>query len=170
MLAHAAAAVPGVEIHQCLPVGVTDDIAAGRAPWCGKAGCHAPIIATRGDLVKGGLAARRGRQDGRTASGPASSMKSPAVRRESPAQFDGVMEPADATAPQNSQRRKRRRHDAPLWDANLRANGMRLLDVSCWQCHHEAVVSADPCADDVPVPTFGPRNPGWVQCGQRSPV
>jgi hypothetical protein len=25
---------------------------------------------------------------------------------------------------------------------NMRANGVRSLDVCCWQCHHEAVVSA----------------------------
>ena len=30
---------------------------------------------------------------------------------------------------------------------NMRANGVRSLGVSCWQCHHEAVLSADrwPC-------------------------
>jgi hypothetical protein len=40
---------------------------------------------------------------------------------------------------------------------NMRANGVRSLDVSCWQCHHRAIMSADPWSDDVPVPTFGPR-------------
>jgi hypothetical protein len=35
--------------------------------------------------------------------------------------------------------------------------GVRLLAMSCWQCHHQAVLSADPWSDDVPVPTFGPR-------------
>jgi hypothetical protein len=40
---------------------------------------------------------------------------------------------------------------------NMRANGMRSLDVSCWQCHHRAILSADPWPDDVPVPAFGPR-------------
>jgi hypothetical protein len=47
--------------------GGTDDIAAGHvigAPWYGEAASrHAPIIAMPGDLVKGGLAARRGQQD-----------------------------------------------------------------------------------------------------------
>jgi hypothetical protein len=28
---------------------------------------------------------------------------------------------------------------------NMRANGVRSLAVSCWQCHHEAVVSANRC-------------------------
>ena len=37
-----------------------------------------------------------------------------------------------------------------------RGNGVRSLDVSCWNCHHRAIMSADPCPDDVPVPTFGP--------------
>jgi hypothetical protein len=40
---------------------------------------------------------------------------------------------------------------------NMRANGVRSLDVCCWQCHHQAVLSADPWPDDMPVPSFGPR-------------
>jgi hypothetical protein len=40
---------------------------------------------------------------------------------------------------------------------NMRANGVRSLAVSCWQCHHETVLSADPLPDHVPKPTFGPR-------------
>jgi hypothetical protein len=40
---------------------------------------------------------------------------------------------------------------------NMRANGVRSLDVCCWICHHRAIMSADPWSDDVPVPTFGPR-------------
>jgi hypothetical protein len=36
---------------------------------------------------------------------------------------------------------------------NMRANGV----VSCWLCHHQAVVSADSWPDDMPVPAFGPR-------------
>jgi hypothetical protein len=27
---------------------------------------------------------------------------------------------------------------------NMRANGVRSLAVSCWQCHHQAVLGADP--------------------------
>jgi hypothetical protein len=40
---------------------------------------------------------------------------------------------------------------------NMRANGVRSLDVTCWQCHHRAIMSADPWPVDAPVPTFGPR-------------
>jgi hypothetical protein len=34
--------------------------------------------------------------------------------------------------------------------------GVRSFDVSCWNCQHQAVLSAD-WLDDVAVPTFGPR-------------
>ena len=40
---------------------------------------------------------------------------------------------------------------------NMRANGVRSLDVSCWLCHHRAILSADPWPDHVPAPSFGPR-------------
>jgi hypothetical protein len=40
---------------------------------------------------------------------------------------------------------------------NLRANGVRSLDVTCSLCHHRAILSADPWPDDVPVPSVGPR-------------
>jgi hypothetical protein len=39
---------------------------------------------------------------------------------------------------------------------NMRTNGVRSLDVSCWQCHHRAIMSVDPWPDDVPVPAFRP--------------
>jgi hypothetical protein len=45
----------------------------------------------------------------------------------------------------------------PMTLGNMRANGVRSLTVSCWQCHHRAVLSADPWPDHVPVPSFGPR-------------
>jgi hypothetical protein len=45
----------------------------------------------------------------------------------------------------------------PMTLANMRANGVRSLHVSCWQCHHRAILSAGPWSDDVPVPTFRPR-------------
>jgi hypothetical protein len=35
----------------------------------------------------------------------------------------------------------------PMTLGNVRANGVRSLDVSCWLCHHRAI----------PVPAFGPR-------------
>jgi hypothetical protein len=40
---------------------------------------------------------------------------------------------------------------------NMRANGVRSLDVCCWLCHHRTILSADPWPDHVPVPAFGPR-------------
>jgi len=39
----------------------------------------------------------------------------------------------------------------------MRANGVRSLFVSCWQCHHQALLSADRWPDETPAPTFGPR-------------
>jgi hypothetical protein len=39
----------------------------------------------------------------------------------------------------------------------MRANGVRSLDVSCWLCHHRAILRAGPWPNDVPVPSFGPR-------------
>jgi hypothetical protein len=39
----------------------------------------------------------------------------------------------------------------------MRANGVRSLDVTCWQCHHRAIMSADRWPDHMAVPTFGPR-------------
>jgi hypothetical protein len=41
---------------------------------------------------------------------------------------------------------------------------LRSLDVCCWQCHHRAILSADPWPDHVPVPAFGPRMVG-TRCG-----
>jgi hypothetical protein len=45
----------------------------------------------------------------------------------------------------------------PMTLDNMRANGVRSLEVSCWQCHHRAIMNAEPWPDHVPVPTFGPR-------------
>jgi hypothetical protein len=45
----------------------------------------------------------------------------------------------------------------PMDLANLRANGVRSLDVSRWNRHHRAIMSADPWPDHVPLPRFGPR-------------
>jgi hypothetical protein len=45
----------------------------------------------------------------------------------------------------------------PMTLGNMRANGVRSLAVSCWNCHHKATLTVDPWPDDVPVPTFGPR-------------
>jgi hypothetical protein len=40
----------------------------------------------------------------------------------------------------------------PLTLGNMRANGARSLDVSCWICHLQAIISAAPWPDDAPVP------------------
>jgi len=40
---------------------------------------------------------------------------------------------------------------------NMRANGVRSLDVSCWIWHHRAILSAERWPDSTPVPAFGPR-------------
>jgi hypothetical protein len=45
----------------------------------------------------------------------------------------------------------------PVTLGNMRELGVRSLDVSCWNCQHQAVLSADRWHDDVAVPTFGPR-------------
>jgi hypothetical protein len=43
----------------------------------------------------------------------------------------------------------------PMTLGNMHANAVRSLDESCWQCHHRAILNADPWSDDVPVPTRG---------------
>jgi hypothetical protein len=53
--------------------------------------------------------------------------------------------------------RPRSQAGPPMTLGNMRANDVRSLDVSCWQCHHRAILSADPWPDHVPVPTFGAR-------------
>jgi hypothetical protein len=45
----------------------------------------------------------------------------------------------------------------PMTLGNMRANGVRSLAIYCHNCHHEAIISAAPWPDDVPVPVFGPR-------------
>ena len=42
------------------------------------------------------------------------------------------------------------------YSADIPANGVRSLAVSCWQCHHRAILSADSWPDNIPVPSFGP--------------
>ena len=68
----------------------------------------------------------------------------------------------------------------PMTLGNMRANGVRRLDVSCWECHPKAVLDVDGYGDDVPVPSFGPRlvctycgtigcdaRPNWADQGSR---
>jgi hypothetical protein len=45
----------------------------------------------------------------------------------------------------------------PMTLGNMRQLGVRSLAVTCDLCHHQAVLSAAPWRDDIPVPTFGPR-------------
>jgi hypothetical protein len=45
----------------------------------------------------------------------------------------------------------------PMTLGNMRENGVRSLDVSCWNCRHRAIMSVDRWPDHVRVPTFGPR-------------
>jgi hypothetical protein len=45
----------------------------------------------------------------------------------------------------------------PMTLDNMRENGVRSLAVSCWICHHRAILNAEPWPDDLSVPTFGPR-------------
>jgi hypothetical protein len=52
----------------------------------------------------------------------------------------------------------------PMTLGNMRELGVRSLDVSCWNCHHQAVLSADHWPGDVAVPTFGPRMV-CISCG-----
>ena len=42
---------------------------------------------------------------------------------------------------------------------NMRANGVRTLDVTCGgrRCNHSAVFDVSTFADGIPVPAFGPR-------------
>ena len=46
----------------------------------------------------------------------------------------------------------------PMTLGNMRANGVRSLDVCCWICHHRAIMSADRWPDDVPMPTGRARS------------
>jgi hypothetical protein len=45
----------------------------------------------------------------------------------------------------------------PMTLGNMRANGVRSIAVTCWLCHHRAVLSVDSWSDHVPVPSFRPR-------------
>jgi hypothetical protein len=45
----------------------------------------------------------------------------------------------------------------PMDLANMRENGVRSLDVKCWQCRHRTVVNADHWPGDLTVKSFEPR-------------
>src|ERR1700681_3126540 len=67
--------------------------------------------------------------------------------------------PDGSGAPYNRRMAPRRLNEPiePMTLGNMRANGVRSLDVSCWLCHHRTVLSAERWADHVPVATFGPH-------------
>ncbi|HEX3163874.1 MAG TPA: hypothetical protein VHQ92_14955 [Pseudolabrys sp.] len=48
---------------------------------------------------------------------------------------------------------------APMTLGNMRAQGVRSLAITCGavHCHHDAVMDASGFADEVAVPSFGPR-------------
>jgi hypothetical protein len=57
---------------------------------------------------------------------------------------------------------------------NMRAIGVRSLDVCCWLCRHRAILGADPWRDHVPVPnrdftyrTSEPASHGGMACPKR---
>ena len=44
---------------------------------------------------------------------------------------------------------------------NMRENGVQRLDVSCWECHHKAVLDVDGYGDDVLVRTSPRLHQVW---------
>ena len=64
---------------------------------------------------------------------------------------------------------------------NMRENGVCSLAVRCLRCHHETAFDVDGYADEVVVPSFGPRmvctvcgaidadaRPNWNECAPPS--
>lgn len=45
----------------------------------------------------------------------------------------------------------------PMTLGNMRQHGVRSLSVTCSICHHEAIMSAEPWQDEIPVPSSGLR-------------
>jgi hypothetical protein len=45
----------------------------------------------------------------------------------------------------------------PMDLANMRENGVRSLDVQCWQCRHRTIINADHWPGDLTVKSFEPR-------------
>jgi hypothetical protein len=52
----------------------------------------------------------------------------------------------------------------PMTLANMRENGVRSLDVQCWQCRHRTIVNVDHLAGGVTLKSFKPRMV-CTQCG-----
>jgi hypothetical protein len=42
--------------------------------------------------------------------------------------------------------------------ANMRQNGVRSLDVQCWQCRHETIINADHWPGNLTVKSFEPAH------------
>jgi hypothetical protein len=72
---------------------------------------------------------------------------------------------------QRSQDRGRPQHVTAIL-GNMRANGVRSLDVQCNQCRHRVIINVDHLPGDLIVPSFGPRTigadvrPNWRERGQ----
>jgi hypothetical protein len=45
----------------------------------------------------------------------------------------------------------------PMTLENMRANGVRSLDIQCNQCRHEVVLNVDHLPGHIAIPSFGPR-------------
>ena len=45
----------------------------------------------------------------------------------------------------------------PTTLANMRENGVRSLDVCCWQCRHQVIMNVDHLPADLTVKSFEPR-------------
>lgn len=52
----------------------------------------------------------------------------------------------------------------PMTFGSMRANGVKVIAVSCVACHHSVIVGVTNSPDEVPVPMFGPRM-GCTACG-----
>jgi hypothetical protein len=50
--------------------------------------------------------------------------------------------------------------------ANMRQNGVRSLDVQCWQCRHRTIIKADHWPGDLTVKSLEPR----LVCTKRGTV
>ena len=116
-------------------------------------------------LRRGASPARRWRQDAPVGGECASPSPVPTADRPSP--WSGTVSriartgrTCRATAGSNilpgMSTRPRSQAGPPMTLGNMRANGVRSLAVSCWQCHHQAALSADRWPDACRCPTFGP--------------
>jgi hypothetical protein len=67
----------------------------------------------------------------------------------------------------------------PMTLENMRANGVRSLDIQCNQCRHRVILNVDHLPRDLTVPSFGPKmvctrcgtigadvRPNWLERGR----